>query len=212
MIKAQILDNTEIARDVFLLSIPRTIDFKPGQVIRLRIDGNEPRLYSIASGNREKELKILYDIKPEGKVTPLIKELRKGDCISISEAFGEFTDQDKSAFWIANGTGIAPFYAMFRSGLGQGKTLIHGGRYRDSFYFQDEFESFFNERYIRCCSLETDDGIFHGRLTQYLSAQNFLPPDQKYYLCGSAEMVVETRDILISKKIPFKNIISEIYF
>lgn len=37
-------------------------------------------------------------------------------------------------------------------------------------------------------------------------------PALKYYLCGSADMVVEARDILISKGIPFGNIISEIYF
>jgi ferredoxin--NADP+ reductase len=36
--------------------------------------------------------------------------------------------------------------------------------------------------------------------------------DQKYYLCGSAEMVVESREILISKGIPFNNIVAEIYF
>ena len=33
-----------------------------------------------------------------------------------------------------------------------------------------------------------------------------------YYLCGSADMVVEVRDILIGKGIPFGHIISEIYF
>ena len=37
-------------------------------------------------------------------------------------------------------------------------------------------------------------------------------PCLKYYLCGSAEMVVEIRDILIEKGIPFDRIISEIYF
>ncbi len=37
-------------------------------------------------------------------------------------------------------------------------------------------------------------------------------PGLKYYLCGSAEMVVDTRDILIRKGVPFDQIISEIYF
>ena len=41
---------------------------------------------------------------------------------------------------------------------------------------------------------------------------NFLPVDRKYYLCGSAEMVVGTRDILISKNVPYDAIIAEIYF
>jgi len=212
MIKTEILNNQQIAPDVYILSIPRVIKFQPGQVIRLVFNGTQPRLYSIASGNKESELKILYDVKPDGLVSPLIKTLRKGDPVAISEAFGKFRDNEDPAFWIANGTGIAPFYSMFKSGSGTYKTLIHGGREKDSFYFQDEFQPFFKEKYVRCCTLERGEGLYYGRLTEYLKEQKFLPPSQKYYLCGSTEMIVETRDILISKNIPFSNIIAEIYF
>jgi len=66
--------------------------------------------------------------------------------------------------------------------------------------------------YIRCCSQEEGPGLYPGRLTAYLKDLKTLPTAQMYYLCGSAEMVVETRDILISKGIPFANILSEIYF
>jgi len=93
MIESEILDNVKISTDVFLLSISRVIDFKPGQVIRLAVKNYEQRIYSIASGNKDYELKILYDVKPNGKLTPLIKNLRKGDYITISEAFGNFIDQ-----------------------------------------------------------------------------------------------------------------------
>ena len=116
------------------------------------------------------------------------------------------------AYWIASGTGIAPFYSMFKSGIGNNKTLIHGGRDKDSFYFEKEFIPFFNNKYIRCCSKECAEGLYNGRITQFLAEETYLPPDQKYYLCGSAEMVVEVRDILISRKIPFPNIVAEIYF
>jgi len=49
-------------------------------------------------------------------------------------------------------------------------------------------------------------------VTDYLKSVAALPGDYKYYLCGRAEMVVEARDILIAKGIPFNKIISEIYF
>jgi len=39
-----------------------------------------------------------------------------------------------------------------------------------------------------------------------------LDPKLKYYLCGSAGMAVETRDILIGKGIPFGQIISDNIF
>lgn len=212
MIKTNVLYNQQIAENAYILSVPRVIKFQAGQVIRLQVDDHQPRLYSIASGEDENELKILYDIKPEGLITPLLKSLTKGSEVGISEAFGKFSDNESPSFWIANGTGIAPFYSMFKSGLGSGKTLIHGGRTRSSFYFQDEFLSFFKDKYIRCCTKENGDDLYNGRVTQYLTEQKLLPPNQKYYLCGSAEMVVEVRDVLISKNIPFSNIIAEIYF
>jgi len=120
--------------------------------------------------------------------------------------------EDDGAVWIATGTGITPFYSMLRSGKADGKVLIHGNRYLEQFHFYDDFHSAMGEDYIRCCSGETSDGVFHGRVTRYLTGHPGLDPDIKYYLCGSAEMVVDTRDILIDQGIPFDQIISEIYF
>jgi ferredoxin--NADP+ reductase len=101
---------------------------------------------------------------------------------------------------------------MWRSGLTKDKILIHGGRFVHSFYFESEFKTGLWEKYIRCCSQEVGEGIFHGRLTRWLQEQPQLWPDKKYYLCGSAEMVVETRDILIEKGISYNSILAEIYF
>jgi ferredoxin--NADP+ reductase len=113
---------------------------------------------------------------------------------------------------VATGTGIAPFYAMFRSGLSDNKLLIHGSRYLEQFYFFDEFSRQLGSRYIRCCSGEEDGQVYRGRVTGFLEEVAFLDPGVKYYLCGSAEMVVETRDVLIKRGIPFHRIMSEIYF
>jgi len=54
--------------------------------------------------------------------------------------------------------------------------------------------------------------VYAGRVTEYLIEQPTLNPGLKYYLCGNAEMVVDTQDILIIKGIPFDQIVSEIYF
>ena len=141
-----------------------------------------------------------------------LSDLEAGDRIWITAAGGEFTGDTKPAVWIASGTGIAPFYSMLRSGLGEHKILLHGNRYLEQFHFYDEFLEALGDNYIRCCTRETGDGVYPGRVTAYLRDQQELDPALKYYLCGSAEMVVETRDILISKGVPFGHIISEIYF
>ncbi len=203
----------EITRDVYILEFIRFFDFEPGQVIKLAwADDMEPRLYSIASGEKDKNIQILFNLVDDGILTPKLASIRPGDKLFASKAFGKFVCGNGSAWWIAAGTGIAPFSSMLRSGYQDNKVLIHGGKFKDSFYYSDEFEPILGDNYIRCSSQEKVEGTYHGRLTKYLRELNNLPGDSVYYLCGSSEMVVETRDILISKGIPFGNIISEIYF
>lgn len=203
----------ELSPGIFLIGFRRTFDFEAGQVIGIAIRENDARrLYSICSGEQEEEIKILYKRIEEGYLTPQLSDLEAGDTIWITAAGGEFTGTPGPAVWVAAGTGIAPFYSMLRSGLGENKILLHGNRYLEQFHFYDEFQELLGDNYIRCCTGETGDGVYPGRVTDYLQDQQDPDPALNYYLCGSAEMVVETRDILISKGIPFGHIISEIYF
>jgi len=182
-------------------------------VIGIALQENGPRrLYSICSGEMEEEIKVLYNVIDEGYLTPRLADLEAGDTIWITEPRGEFTGNREPAVWIATGTGIAPFYSMLRSGLAQDKILIHGNSFLEQFHFYDEFELALGEAYKRCCSREQDERVYHGRVTAYIEELPALNSSLKYYLCGKAEMVVETRDILINKGIPFDHIISEIYF
>jgi ferredoxin/flavodoxin---NADP+ reductase len=202
----------EIAQDVFVLRIDRKHDFLPGQVVGVSLSHDiAARLYSICSGKEEPELSILFNIKPDGILSGQLAKLKKGDPVLVSRPFGAFLGDEKPAWWIASGTGVAPYRAMLRSGLGKDKVLIHGGRKADSFYFQEEMLPLLGDKYIRCCSQETVESLYPGRLTNWLREQQ-LPTGYQYYLCGSAEMVVEVRDILIGKGVELDQIMAEIYF
>ncbi len=208
----EITGNTEISPDVYLISFKRKFEFLPGQVVKIGLDNNNPpRIYSICSGNQDPEVSVLFNVKKDGILTPLLAKLIPGDKILVSEPYGSFLGSNDPSWWIATGTGIAPFYSMFRSGLNGNNTLIHGVSYLNQFYFEDELEEALEENYIRCCSRESSCNTFPGRVTDYLSQLKVFP-DVKYYLCGQAIMVVEVRDLLISKGISFVNIESEIYF
>ena len=203
----------EIAKDVYILEFLRVFDFEAGQVIKLAwFDEMEPRLYSIASGQNDKNIQLIFNVVDDGILTPRLASVKPGDKLYATKAFGKFTCGEGPACWIAAGTGIAPFSSMLRSGIGQDKILIHGGKFEESFYFSGEFETALKDNYIRCSSQEKIKGAYYGRLTSYLRESNNLSPALVYYLCGSSGMVVETRDILISKGIPFNQIVSEIYF
>lgn len=210
--KQTILRNDEIATGVFLMAVERRHDFKPGQTVKVGVDDKlPPRIYSICSGNREDELRILFNIKEDGVLTPQLARLKPGDSVWVSEPGGSFIGTSDPAVWIATGTGIAPFYSMLRSGMAENKILLHGVRRADQFYFHDEWKAALKDDYHRFCSGEDADGIPRGRVNQYVEQQD-LPKDRKYYICGQATMCVEVRDLLIGKGIPFTNIVVEIYF
>jgi ferredoxin--NADP+ reductase len=203
----------QVSSGIHLFGFPRNFLFEAGQVIGIALAEDGPRrLYSICSGEQDKEVWILYNVINEGYLTSRLSDLEAGDIIWITEPRGEFICHEEPAVWIATGTGIAPFYSMLRSGKSANKTLIHGNRYLEQFHFYDDFDSILRDNYIRCCTGETAEGVYHGRVTSYLAEYPVSDPTLKYYLCGGAEMVVETRDILIEKGIPFHRIISEIYF
>ena len=209
----QIVENKQIAPGSWLLSVHRDFDFEPGQVVSLTIAKESiPRMYSVCSSNRDPLLKILYSLRPNGELTPQLCDLNIGDSVLISPPSGQFRATSQKACFIAAGTGIAPFYSMLQSGNKADKTLIHGARTEAGFYFSEALLAQLGKQYIRCCSGNAPSGTFAGRVTEYLKQATDLLSDQMFYLCGSAEMVVETRDILIRSGVLFRNIVAEIYF
>lgn len=203
----------EIAKDVFMVSIPRTESFRAGQMLAVALKStNQPRLYSIASGENDEHYRILFNVQAEGYLTPRLAKIKPGDSLFVSKPFGSFYGTKEADWWIAAGTGIAPFISMMETGLAENKTLIHGGRTLASFYKAEAFSSLLGNHYIRCSSLEKAEGIFQGRLTSYLKKLHSLSKERNYYVCGSSEFVVDVRDVLIDKGIAYDHIIAEIYF
>lgn len=211
--KARILSIEEVTAGVFILRFTREFPFKAGQMLWVRYPTDGPaRLYSIASGEEEPYFEIIFDVVENGALTPILSKVKPGEDVWISEPSGKFTSDGKPAVWIATGTGIAPFASMARSGLYRQTLLIQGGRYCSSFYYHEIFEHLPSFEYVKCVSRESSEGCFTGRVSRYIETCYQPLPQRQHLLCGSAEMVVEVRDLLIARGIPYKNIISEIYF
>ena len=211
--QVSVISITTVGRESFVMRIPRCANFAPGQVIAVTTTKSiPPRLFSLCSGIDDPYWEILFNIKHDGVLSPKLAHIKSGDPLHVSQPFGTFIDTANPSWWIAAGTGIAPFRAMLRSGLGPNKRLLHGARRAHGFYFASEFQPILTSRYIRCCSQEALTECYNGRLTKWLQEQPSVPTDIAYLLCGSAEMVVQIRDILLAKGVLFENIQSEIYF
>jgi ferredoxin/flavodoxin---NADP+ reductase len=209
----KVIANREITTGVFVIELERSFDFIAGQVIAIALaPDDEPRLYSIASGANRDYIRILFDVNPLGELTPPLSKIASGATLYISKPFGKFIASEAEAWWIATGTGIAPFISMAESGFATNKTLLHGARYIRQFYFSDYFEKVQDIKYMKFCTGESAPGVISGRLTSFLRESNDITDSRMYYLCGNAEMVVDVRDILIGKGVPYEKIIAEIYF
>jgi len=207
-----IVSNEEIAPGIFRLTFPREHDFIPGQTLALTTDLSiPPRYYSIASGRREPLIEVLYDLVPEGELTPRLARLGPADGLLVSEAFGSFRDSEGASLWVAAGTGIAPFASMARSGITEARTLVHGSRTLAGLFLAEYFSSVLGGRYVPCCTRESRDGVSRGRVTTWLASAN-LPAVDRYLVCGGSRMVVDARDVLIERGVPFNRIEAEIYF
>jgi ferredoxin--NADP+ reductase len=212
-VRVEITDNLMISQTSGLIRFKRNFTFKAGQVIGITTSEKDiPRLYSIASAEKDENIEILYKIIPAGELTPKFMKLKRGNYIYVSPPFGNFISPMLEAWFIATGTGIAPFISMLKSGNAKNNKLIHGSRHPYDFYFSDYLETTLKDNYIKCFTGHEDVPSYKGRVTQYLYSLDNLNTGLKYYLCGSAEMVVDTREILIRRGVPFRNILSEIYF
>lgn len=209
----KVISNIELAPDKFFLTIEKVGSLRAGNVVAITCDISiSPRIYSICNGENDTNINILFDVKSDGELSPRLAKIKAGDSLWMSEPYGDFLpDPSTKMWWISTGTGIAPFYSMMKSGY-HCEQFIHGASKGINFYFSSEIRNHLADSYIQCNSGLDGSGDYSGRVTQYLKECQSFPEDRKYYLCGHALMVVEVRDILIEKGVPYQNIISEIYF
>jgi ferredoxin--NADP+ reductase len=211
--RSTVIGRRELAPEVHLLSFSAGASFLPGQNVNLSLSPSGPaRSYSVASGAGEPLMEVLFDLVPGGLLTPRLAALRAGDPLYVSPPFGGFLDDERPSTWIAAGTGVAPFASMVRSGLGPDKILVQAARTPEGLHFRELFAARLGSRYFPCCPGEAaGDGVRGEGLRAWLR-ENELPPGRRYLLCGSARMVVEVREQLIARGVPFGNIVAEIYF
>jgi ferredoxin/flavodoxin---NADP+ reductase len=184
--------------------------FDAGRLLTLHgREVTEDRSYTIAAGEKDPHLHVLYRLVPGGVLTPQLILLQVGDHIDVSGPYGQFVLRDpaRPVIFIATGTGVAPFRAYTRTYPGVQYTLIHGVRTEDELFFKEEFQQY---AYHPCLSRQ-ETPHFHGRVSQFLQTFD-CPPEAHYYLCGAYEMIYDVQALLLKRDIPAEQIFTEGYY
>lgn len=222
----------------FVLRLSREgLVFRAGQHVALRPAGQpDERDYSLYAGEQEPFLEVLVREVPEGVVSPRLGACRPGDALHLGGPTGVFVLDRRDVpeaggaggqpgaasggrsgagggarrplLFVASGTGVAPFHAMFRTWPGLPATLVHGVRHAAEAYDRADFPP---DRHVLCTSRERAPGAFPGRVTDWLRAHP-VAPGTAVFLCGNAQMIYDAQDILTAQGVPPQAISTEIYF
>jgi ferredoxin/flavodoxin---NADP+ reductase len=217
---ARIIAHHKISPTSAILQLEKNFDYLPGQVLGLALSPTaQARWYSIASSPQQTFLEVLYTVQPTGELSPRLYDQAVGSQVYLWPARGNFGHNlppQRPMYWIANGTGIAPFISLLRSGISNGATLLHGVRNFSEAYYHTECQAYNHINYLPCVSNDTsgfEGDYWPGRLTTFLTQEPPpFSPQGHFLICGSNEMVITVRELLISKGISHESIVSEIYF
>lgn len=187
------------------------ITFQAGKEIMMHGESpTDDRQYSIASGEQDEHLHILFRLIPDGALTPQLVTWKPGDACAFTGPFGSFVLRDFLApiVFIATGTGIAPAVSFAKTYEGLEMTVLHGVRVEADLMGRALFEK---GDYHPCVSQQADTTFFKGRVTGKLAEMTF-DAGTHFYLCGANDMILEVRKLLKEKGVEDGSIFSEAYY
>ena len=204
-----------ISPSLFFLVLERNgLEFVPGDCVVLHTDAGPSRSYSIASGNNCDTLRFLIREFEGGEVSPWLARRRAGDLVKVSPPFGWFRPgqhgNDVPFFFIATGTGIAPFLS-YRETFPERppKGVLYGVRSMKEAAGFARLDGWCDVQLS--VSREQHPKHHHGHLTDLISGLSG-HSGANYYLCGRERMVVQSTALLEAQGVEFHQIHREVFF
>jgi NAD(P)H-flavin reductase len=183
------------------------VKFIPGQVAVLRVDEEQPAYFAFASAPTDRELEIL--VKRTIGASVALFDMKQGDHVELIDVAGHGFDLDRlqgrDLVFVAMGTGVAPLRSALRHVLQRknefGKLVVlYGARTPDDFCYRDETESWEDAGVeLRQVVSRPGNNDWSGATGYVQSLLDHVLPDLKSpvaLVCGSREMIAQTRDRL----------------
>jgi NAD(P)H-flavin reductase len=191
--------------------------YNPGQFLHIALDSDydgsgqwpESRCFSMQSNPNDESIKITYAIK--GKFTKQMEQnLQVGSEVWLKLPYGDlFTQTHKkvNTVFIAGGTGITPFLALFTHESFNEYINPHiylGFRTKAYNIYQPELDRTCNSHKFVKSYYEDKDGILN---IQDIADQN--STESNYFISGPPVMIKTFKQVLISKGVPAFQVLTD---
>ena len=208
MQKLKILKTHYITHNVkrFVLEKPEGFEYAPGQSAKISIDlpGWEDRVrpYTFTSLYHWDHLEFIIKIYEENKgVSSQLAKLKVGDELLLHEVFGTIQYKGPGVF-IAGGTGITPFIAIFRALFESNNmrkvALMYSNRTTDDVILHDELTKMLGPAYKNVFTKEGVIGFRERRIDRKFLIENIGRFNLRFYVCGPKKFTEEICEALVS--------------
>ncbi|WP_430400776.1 FAD-binding oxidoreductase [Flavobacterium sp.] len=202
----KVIESNFINHDVkrFLVEKPEGFDFTPGQAVNLSINDpewiNELRPFTFTNQKETNNLEFIVKIYNKHKgVTNKLAGINKGDELILHNVFGAI-HYEKPGIFIAAGTGITPFLAIFRDlykkNKLRGNKLIFLNKTSLDIIAFNELNRMFKQDILHVLTREGVVGFKGKRIDRNFLIENIADFSQHFYVCGPSDFVEDILRIL----------------
>jgi sulfhydrogenase subunit gamma (sulfur reductase) len=183
------------------------VTFISGQVAMLRVGEEEPAYFALASAPADRDLEIL--VKRTIGASVALFDLKEGERVDLINVVGHGFDLESQKghdlVFVAMGTGVAPLRSALRHVLDRKEdfgelVVLYGARTPDDFCYREETQDWEDAGVELRQVISRPDGHDWSGPTGYVQTLlDHVLPDLNSpvaLVCGSREMIAQTRDRL----------------
>ncbi len=208
MLRLKIIKTHFITHNVkrFVLEKPKGFEYTPGQSAHISINlpgwEDQKRPFTFTSLQHWDYLEFIIKIYDEHKgVTSQLGKLKEGAQLLLHDVFGTIHYKGPGIF-IAAGTGITPFIAIFRALLHSGNlrkvALLYSNKTKDDIILLDELTEMLGPAYRNVFTEEGVIGFRERRIDRKFLIETIGDFNSRFYVCGPKKFTEEICDALVS--------------
>jgi len=202
----KILDAHFVTHDVkrFVVEKPKGYTFIPGQATDVAINlpewKDQLRPFTFTGLNKWDYLEFMIKIYMDHPgVTQMLSRINEGADLILHEPFGAIQYTAPGVF-IAGGSGITPFLAIFRelhrNKQLPGNKLIYSNKSSADVIMYDELQEMFKEDFVNIYTRENTIGFLRKRIDRDFLIEHIVDFGQYFYLCGPEKFVTDITALL----------------